>query len=49
MICERRNYLRIEPESLDELQPADFNELEGVYKSRRARKFLEGLRMELGK
>ena len=41
--------LRIEPESLDELQPADFNELEGVYKSRRARKFLKGLRMELGK
>ena len=41
--------LRIERENLDTLTPEDFNELDGVYKSRRARRFLEGLRKELGK
>ena len=41
--------LRIERENLDSLTPEDFNELDGVYKSRRARSFLEGLRKELGK
>jgi len=41
--------LRIEPESLGDLKSSDFDELEGVYKSRRARRFLEGLRVELGK
>lgn len=41
--------LRIEAESLDELKSADFDELDGVYKSLRARRFLNGLRKELGK
>ena len=41
--------LRIEREDLESLQSGDFDELEGVYKSRRARRFLEGLRKELGK
>ena len=41
--------LRIERENLDTITPEDFNELEGVYKSRRAKNFLEGLRKELGK
>jgi len=41
--------LRIERDNLDSLTSEDFNELEGVYKSRRARNFLEGLRKELGK
>ena len=41
--------LRIERDNLDTLTPEDFNELEGVYKSRKARNFLEGLRKELGK
>ena len=41
--------LRIEAESLDELKSADFDELNGVYKSLRARRFLNGLRKELGK
>ena len=41
--------LRIEAESLCGLTPADFDELEGVYKSNRARRFLSGLRKELGK
>ena len=41
--------LRIEAESLDELKSADFDGLNGVYKSLRARRFLNGLRKELGK
>ncbi len=41
--------LRIEPESIGGLTTADFDELDGVYKSRRARRFLFGLRRELGK
>ena len=41
--------LRIERDNLDSLISEDFNELEGVYKSRRAKNFLEGLRKELGK
>ena len=40
--------LRIDSENLESLRPDDFNELEGVYKSRRARVFLAGLRKELG-
>ncbi len=41
--------LRIERDNLDALTAEDFNELEGVYKSRKARNFLDGLRKELGK
>ena len=41
--------LRIERDSLDTLTAEDFNELEGVYKSRKARNFLDGLRKELGR
>ena len=41
--------LRIDPESIGGLTTADFDELDGVYKSRRARRFLSGLRRELGK
>jgi hypothetical protein len=41
--------LRIDCESIGGLTSADFDELEGVYKSRRARRFLAGLRRELGK
>ena len=41
--------LRIERESLESLSSGDFDELDGVYKSRRARGFLEGLRKDLGK
>lgn len=40
--------LRIDSENLESLRPDDFNRLEGVYKSRRARVFLAGLRKELG-
>lgn len=41
--------LRIERDDLDSLSTDDFEELEGVYKSLRARRFLAGLRKELGK
>ena len=41
--------LRIEREDIDSLTSEDFYELDGVYKSRKARNFLEGLRKELGK
>ena len=41
--------LRIDEDNLDSLATEDFNELDGVYKSARARKFLAGLRKELGK
>ena len=41
--------LRIEPESLESLTTSDFNELENNYKSCRARRFLAGLKKELGK
>ena len=41
--------LRIEPEYLDTLTSADFEELDGVYQSRRAKRFLAGLKKELGK
>ena len=41
--------LRIEEENLESLSAADFDELDGVYKSARARKLLAGLRKELGK
>ena len=41
--------LRIEREKLDDLTSKDFNELDGVYKSRKARNFLDSLRKELGK
>ena len=41
--------LRIEPDNIDSLAAEDFDELEGVYKSLRARRFLAGLRKELGK
>ena len=39
--------LRIEPDDLESLQPEDFEILEGVYYSKRARTFLAGLRREL--
>ena len=41
--------LRIDPENIDSLMSAEFDELDGLYKSRRARRFLSGLREELGK
>jgi len=41
--------LRIDVESLCGLTAADFDELEDVYKSKRASRFLLGLRKELGK
>lgn len=40
--------LRVEPEDLESLGAADFETLEGVYRSRRAGDFLSGLRKELG-
>ena len=39
--------LRIEPDDLETLRPEDFEILEGVYYSRRARTFLAGIRKEL--
>lgn len=39
--------LRIEPDDLERLQPEDFEVLEGVYYSKRARTFLAGIRKEL--
>ena len=41
--------LRIEPEDLETLETGDFEMLDGVYYSRRARNFLAGIRKELGK
>ena len=41
--------LRIEPEDLESLSSKDFDMLEGVYYSKRARVFLAGLRKELNK
>ena len=41
--------LRIEPDDLECLQPEDFEILEGVYYSKRARTFLAGIRRELFK
>lgn len=41
--------LRIDGDELQGLQSRDFDELEGVYKSARARRLLAGLRKELGK
>ena len=41
--------LRIDRESLETLASDDFEELDGVYRSRRARKFLDGLRRNLGR
>ena len=41
--------LRIDEDNLETLRKRDFDELDGVYKSARARKFLSGLRKELGK
>ena len=41
--------LRIEPDDLERLQPEDFEVLEGVYYSKRARTFLAGIRRELFK
>ena len=41
--------LRIEPEDIDGLTSEDFDMLDGVYYSRRARTFLAGLRKELRK
>ena len=41
--------LRIDMDNLTALKSRDFNELEGVYKSARARHLLAGLRKELGK
>ena len=41
--------LRIEHENIVTFTAADFDELDGVYKSRRARLFLSGLRKELGR
>lgn len=41
--------LRIDEENFESLSAGDFDELEGVYKSLRARRLLAGLRKELGK
>ena len=41
--------LRIEPDDLECLRPEDFEILEGVYYSKRARTFLAGIRRELFK
>ena len=41
--------LRIESESLETLTTSDFDELDNLYKSRRAKLFLAGLKKELGK
>ena len=41
--------LRIDAECLESLKSGDFDELEGVYRSARARRLLAGLRKELGK
>ena len=41
--------LRVEPDDLSELTAADFDMLAGVYYSRRARRFLEGLRKDLNR
>ena len=41
--------LRIDVDRLESLESKDFEELDGVYKSARARLFLAGLRKELGK
>ena len=41
--------LRIDPENLESLTTEDFAELNGVYRSRRARNFLSGLKRSLGK
>ena len=41
--------LRIDAECLESLKLGDFDELEGVYRSARARRLLAGLRKELGK
>ena len=41
--------LRIDSECLESLGSDDFDQLEGVYRSRRARDFLTSLRKELGK
>ena len=41
--------LRIEDDGFESLKSSDFDELDGVYKSARARKFLAGVRKELGK
>lgn len=39
--------LRIEPDDLESLQPEDFEILDGVYYSKRARTFLAGIKKEL--
>ncbi len=44
-----RGSMRIEEEALAGLSGADFEELEGVYTSGRVRRFLAGLRGDLGK
>ena len=41
--------LRIDVERLESLESGDFDELEDVYRSARARRLLAGLRKELGK
>lgn len=40
--------LRVEWDNLRELKGADFEEIEGCYRSRRVKKFLSGLRKDLG-
>jgi len=43
-----RESVRVEPENLRELKGADFEEIEGCYKSGRVKIFLSGLRKDLG-
>lgn len=40
--------LRVEPEQLEELRVEEFEELDGVYENVRVRRFLAGLRKDLG-
>lgn len=44
-----RESLRVEQDNLGELKDEDFEEIEGCYRSGRVRKFLSGLRRDLGR
>lgn len=44
-----RESLRIDDDCFERIESVDFDELDGVYRSARARKFLSGIRKELGK
>lgn len=48
-VCPLVESLRIDDDNLEGLKPSDFDELEDVYKSARAKRFLAGLRKEIGR